>query len=148
MYFWVFKKKLKYKDIKLINIAMIPSNKFKIKNDIKNRLYKMIKEGLIDEIFFLYNQKKINIKNNSIKSIGYKDFWLYFLGEQSFQETIERIINSTNNLFTKQLTWLKKWKDDIFLIENDDKELFLKLSILFKKHEISKIKEKNDLSEY
>ena len=141
MYFWIFKKyilsnKKFNKKLKIINIAIIPSSKYKLQNNIKNRFYEMIKKDFIKEVFFLHNEKKLNTQHNSMKSIGYKDFLLYFYGEKSFQDTVESTIKYTNDLFIKQTSWLKKWQNDIFFIENENKKFFLKLFNLFNKYAI------------
>lgn len=135
MYFWFLKNYIIKKNIniKFLNIAIIPSDKYKLENEIENRLFNMMINGFIEEVYLLFKKKKINLNNNSINSIGYKDFWLFLNGKKSLKNSIRSIIKLTKNLSKKQLTWLKKWKKNIFFLENKDKKIFQRILELINK---------------
>ncbi len=81
----------------------------------------MLKLGLLDEVYNLYTCVNLHLTSQSIRSIGYKDFWLYFDNKLSFDDAKESVINSTINLSNRQMLWLKKWCDDLIYIEDKDK---------------------------
>ncbi len=110
------KKKKKKLDCIFHKIIILPYNKNNLFNSIKNRFYKMLKLGFKEEVLFLYNRGDLNIKMPSIKSIGYKQMWLYFQNKISYNEMINYTINSNIFLIKKQITWLKKWLDSYIIV--------------------------------
>jgi tRNA dimethylallyltransferase len=109
--------------INFINIVLIPIDKYKIYSKIRIRLNKMIEEGFLSEMEYLHNRKDLNLKNQSIKSIGYKDFWLFFKNKISFNHAYSNTINSTINLFDKQIIWLKKFNTNVIYLEVNDNKI-------------------------
>ncbi|HFL8819350.1 MAG TPA: isopentenyl transferase family protein [Candidatus Azoamicus sp. OHIO2] len=138
MYMWIFQnlflkinaKYLPTNNINFINIGIIPNNKISYKKDITTRLQKMLYNGLIEEVFLLHNRVDINLKLNSIHSIGYQELWLYLDNKINFKEAKQLIITSTLNLANKQLLWLKKWQSTIFLFDSKKKYIYLNIQTL------------------
>ena len=120
MYFWTLEKLLK-KNLNFssfLNIAIIPIDKYKLYDKIKKRFDMMLKKGFIDEVFFLRENNYIDFSCKSINSIGYKEILLYINGKLCFSEVEKIILQSTYNLAKKQLTWIKKWKNNLILVDN------------------------------
>lgn len=71
---------------------------------INQRVDKMMKQGLFQEIEGLM---KKNYSNNlqSMKAIGYKEWFAYYQGKQSLEETIELIKKNSRNYAKRQYTW-------------------------------------------
>ncbi len=111
-------KKKKRNSINYIfhKIIILPNNKNILFKIIKNRFYEMLKLGFEDEVLYLYNRGDLNIKMPSIKSIGYKQMWLYFQNKISYNEMINSTIISNIFLIKKQITWLKKWLNSYIII--------------------------------
>ncbi len=105
-------------NFKIYKIIILPNNKNNLIKIVKNRFYKMLSLGFEEEVFNLYIRNNLNIDNNSMKCIGYKQMWLYIDKKISYLQMVEDTINSTLYLIKKQFTWLKKWSSDITIINN------------------------------
>ena len=120
MYFWIlqyfFKKHFNF--FSFLNVAIIPIDKYKLYNNIKKRFYKMIKHGFIEEVYFLRNKKYLALNCKSINAIGYKELWLYLDGKLMFSDVENRVLESTCLLARKQLFWIKKWKNNLILLDD------------------------------
>ena len=71
----------------------------------------MISQGLESEARKIYERYK-NLRYK-IASIGYKEFFKYFDGENSLDETIEEIKRESRRYAKRQMTWFRKEKDYI-----------------------------------
>jgi len=92
---------------------------------IKDRTLKMIKIGLIDEVFYL--EKNYTRKPNSMKSIGIKEVLNYLDGHYTKIEMKEKIITHTLQLAKRQRTFNNsKFPDKISLPLHEMSELLLK----------------------
>lgn len=120
--------------LKFINIAILPIDKNKLYNRIENRFKNMLQMGFVDEVYCLYKRGDLNLASQSIKSIGYKDFWLYFDNKISFKDATESILFSTYNLSNRQLMWLKKWKSDLIYLEFEQSNILNNISFLINKN--------------
>lgn len=74
-------------------------------NRINLRVDEMIKNGAIDEAFNLFI--KYNEKMLDIKAIGYKQMYMYFQKQISFEEMIEEIKKESRRYAKRQITWFK-----------------------------------------
>lgn len=111
-----------------VNIFLLPFNKDIFFCKIKSRVLNMLDNGFLDEVIFLKSILNSNYNFNSIKSIGYKDLFLYLDGKISFSSAINSIFESTFRLAESQIKWIKKFNSNSFFIENKDK-FFLKKCI-------------------
>ncbi len=112
-----FKKKNKNKLNYIFHkIIILPSNKYVLFKFIKNRFYRMLKLGFENEVLYLYNRGDLNITMPSIKSIGYKQMWLYIQNKISYNKMIDDVIINNIFLIKKQITWLKKWLNSYIII--------------------------------
>ena len=64
----------------------------------------MINKGLLKEVESLIPYKN----KNSLKTVGYKEFFEYFEGIYTLTETVERIKKNTRRFAKRQITWFKK----------------------------------------
>jgi tRNA dimethylallyltransferase len=48
-------------------------------------------------------------------AIGYEDIWRYLRGEQSREETVERMACATRKYARRQITWLRKVRDAVMI---------------------------------
>lgn len=81
---------------------------------INARVDQMIITGLEDEALAFYHLKDLN----SLQTVGYKEFFDYFEGKMSYDETVDKIKQNSRNYAKRQLTWFKrdkayKWFDII-----------------------------------
>ncbi len=51
----------------------------------------------------------------SMKSVGYRQVSEYLKGDTSYDEMINKAVNATRQLAKRQMTWLKNWKEVIWI---------------------------------
>ena len=78
---------------------------------INRRTQEMIAAGLADEARAVMHLRDLN----SLNTVGYKEMFEYLDGRMSLNEATEKIARNTRVYAKKQLTWLKKDPDTIFL---------------------------------
>lgn len=71
-------------------------------DNINKRVDKMMDIGLLDEALMIYKEYK-----EKVKSIGYKELFMYFKGEISLNEAIEKIKINSRRYAKRQFTWFK-----------------------------------------
>ena len=71
---------------------------------INQRVDLMMKQGLYQEIEKLM-KKNYSSSLQSMKAIGYKEWFAYFQGNQSLEETLELIKKNSRNYAKRQYTW-------------------------------------------
>ena len=91
--------------------VFLTRNREEIYERINKRVDIMISQGLEDEARKIYD-KYANLRYK-ISSIGYKEFFKYFDGENSLDETIEEIKRESRRYAKRQMTWFRKEKDYI-----------------------------------
>ncbi|HIH2762179.1 MAG TPA: tRNA dimethylallyltransferase [Candidatus Azoamicus sp.] len=104
-----------------LNIVPIPTSKKYMNFYIKKRFLYMLKTGIIEETEKIYIKNNLNLTSKSINSIGYKDIWLYLDNKINFNELKISTFNSTKNLSKRQITWIKKWNNDVYYFETKNK---------------------------
>ncbi len=112
------KNKLLYPDVVFIGIS---PNRNLLYENINNRVDKMIKDGLVNEVNLL--KKEYPFKNQALEAIGYKEFF-YGL---SLNDTIELIKKNTRHYAKRQLTYFKHQFENVLWFEDAESALkFLK----------------------
>jgi len=76
-------------------------------SDIDKRVDSMILEGLEEEVKSLIPYRQ----HNGLQTVGYKEFFDFFDGQQSYEETIALIKKNTRNYAKRQLTWFRRYED-------------------------------------
>ena len=85
----------------------------------RNELYKrinervdlMISEGLLDEVKSLFPYRHLN----ALQTVGYSELFDYLQGKMGLDESISRIKQNTRHYAKRQVTWLNKNKELIWL---------------------------------
>ena len=104
------------KDFNVLSVGII-ANREEIYNKINSRVDKMIDEGLEEEVKNLINSG-LTSENQSMTSIGYKEWFDYYNGNKTKLETIDLIKQHSRNYCKRQLTFLKTIKGlDLLNIE-------------------------------
>lgn len=70
---------------------------------INQRVDYMLEQGLLDEAKLLYNQPT----KQSFQGIGYKEFFPYFMQEETFEEAVNQVKQNSRRYAKRQLTWFK-----------------------------------------
>ena len=71
---------------------------------INQRVDIMINEGLLAEAEQLYPHKELN----ALQTVGYRELFRYFDGDDSLEFAIEEIKKNTRRFSKRQLTWFKR----------------------------------------
>ncbi|WP_068268793.1 tRNA (adenosine(37)-N6)-dimethylallyltransferase MiaA [Caviibacter abscessus] len=82
---------------------------------INKRVDIMIKEGLLEEAKFIYDNYDIN----RIRAIGYKELFSYFKGEITLEKAIEEIKKNSRRYAKRQFTWFRN-KDEYIKYNLDE----------------------------
>ena len=103
--------------------VFLTRNREEIYDRINRRVDIMISQGLEAEARKIYD--KYENLHYKIASIGYKEFFKYFDGENSLDETIEEIKRESRRYAKRQMTWFRKEKDYIIynLSEQSENEV-------------------------
>ena len=104
------------KDFNVLSVGII-ADREEIYNKINRRVDNMIDDGLEEEVKTLINSG-LTSENQSMTSIGYKEWFDYYNGNKTKQETIDLIKQHSRNYCKRQLTFLKTIKGlDLLNIE-------------------------------
>ncbi|MDX1363575.1 tRNA (adenosine(37)-N6)-dimethylallyltransferase MiaA [Arenibacter latericius] len=79
---------------------------------INRRVDLMVEQGLLEEVSPL----KIYSAVNALQTVGYKELFRYMNGEMDLKSAIEEIKKNTRRFAKRQLTWLRK-KEDILWVD-------------------------------
>ena len=91
----------------------------KLYSKINERVDKMFDLGLENEVKILFN-KGINENCQCMQAIGYKEFFPYFKGESSLDDTKNLIKQKSRNYAKRQLTWIRSMNNIIWLDVNKE----------------------------
>ncbi len=85
---------------------------------INQRVDQMMEDGLLEEVSDLVRQG-YGRDLVSMQGLGYKEFFDYFDGNASLEDTVERIKRDTRHFAKRQLTWFRREKDVIWINKKD-----------------------------
>lgn len=103
-------------DFELIKIALIPEDRAQLHQQIEQRFLTMIETGFLQEAKELFERGDLNEDMTAIRSVGYRQAWLFMMGEYDYETFIEKGFVATRQLAKRQLTWLRK-EPDISVID-------------------------------
>lgn len=83
----------------------------KLYERINKRVDLMFEMGLENEISILLKNGVVNKNSQSMSAIGYKEFFDYFEGKKSIDETRELIKKNSRNYAKRQETFIRGFKD-------------------------------------
>lgn len=97
-------------------VTLVPTDRSGLRVRIVDRLDGMLRDGLIDEIISLKETySNLNSESNSMRSVGYRQFWSYLDGRIGFKEARDLSIFATLNLAKRQCTWMRRFSSDLCL---------------------------------
>jgi tRNA dimethylallyltransferase len=100
---------------RVLQLALIPSDRAVLHQRIAERFDAMLAEGLIDEVKSLRRTYALNADLPSMRAVGYRQAWAYLEGEVDISELREQGMAATRQLAKRQLTWLRSWPDAVTL---------------------------------
>lgn len=99
--------------------AIIPNSRKNLHKKIETRFVNMIKNGLLEEVVALRKLSNMHINLPSIRSVGYYQAWEYLNGDYKYDEFILKGVAATRQLAKKQITWIRNWNSNIFILKTD-----------------------------
>jgi tRNA dimethylallyltransferase len=95
---------------RLIEIALVPSDRAVLHRRIDQRFRNMIEAGLVDEVRRLRERYPLRPEMPSMRCVGYRQAWQYLDGEIDAERLYETGAAATRQLAKRQLTWLRSWQ--------------------------------------
>lgn len=92
---------------RLVQVALIPSDRGKLHRRIETRFDGMLEQGLVEELRSLRKRYALNADMPSMRCVGYRQVWQLLQGEITEPELRDRGIYATRQLAKRQLTWLR-----------------------------------------
>lgn len=110
-------------DYVLIALTM---SREKLYERINKRVDLMFEMGLENEISSLLKSGVVNKSSQSMSAIGYKEFFDYFEGKKSIDETRELIKKNSRNYAKRQETFIRGFKDAKWFEDKKEALLYVK----------------------
>ena len=105
-------QKLPYETLKII---ISPEDRSVLHERISLRFKMMLEQGFLDEMKTLMANPKNYSDLPSMRSVGYRQAWEYLEGKTNKRDFIFKGIAATRQLAKRQLTWLRKEENAIWL---------------------------------
>ncbi len=92
---------------RLIELALVPSDRSALHRRIETRFDAMLERGLVEELRALRERYALRPGLPSMRCVGYRQAWQFLEGEIDRGELRDRGIFATRQLAKRQLTWLR-----------------------------------------
>jgi len=100
---------------RVLQLALIPSDRAVLHQRIAARFDAMLAEGLLDEVETLHRDYALRPDLPAMRAVGYRQAWAYLDGDIDMKALREQGIAATRQLAKRQLTWLRSWPDAVVL---------------------------------
>ena len=98
-----------------LKIIIAPADRSVLHERIALRFHQMLNQGFLDEMRTLMANPRNHDELPSMRSVGYRQAWEHLEGKTSRDDFIFKGIAATRQLAKRQLTWLRKEPDAIWL---------------------------------
>ena len=95
----------------LVFIAIHPTERAILHQQIESRFHQMLEDGFINEVKVLFDRGDLDRNLPAIRSVGYRQIWDYLDGQYEYDTMVNKGIAATRQLAKRQLTWLRSWQD-------------------------------------
>lgn len=99
----------------VIKIILNPGDRSILHERIKHRFLNMLDEGFVEEVRTFHEDDQFSRSLPAMRMVGYRQIWKYLDGETDYEEMVEKGIIATRQLAKRQMTWLRKEKNGIWL---------------------------------
>jgi len=104
-------------------IVIAPNSRDLLRERIAIRFKQMIKQGFIEEVEALFKRSDLDLSLPSMRAVGYRQVWEYLQGKTTKEQMIEQGITITRQFAKRQMTWLRREKDALW-IATEDKDIY------------------------
>jgi tRNA dimethylallyltransferase len=94
---------------RVLQLALLPSDRAVLHQRIATRFDQMLAGGLIEEVESLRCHYALEADMPAMRAVGYRQAWAYLDGAMTLGELREQGIAATRQLAKRQLTWLRSW---------------------------------------
>ncbi len=105
-------EELPYQCCKLI---LAPPQRQALHERIAQRFQNMLKAGFVEEVEGLYQRGDLDLQCPSMRCVGYRQIWQHLQGELDYAQMQERGIIATRQLAKRQMTWLRRESNALWL---------------------------------
>jgi len=106
-------------EYRITRVIVSPSSRALLHQRIAQRFHEMLEQGFIDEVRALRARPDLAPEMPSMRAVGYRQLWQYLDGRRTRDEAIARGVAATRQLAKRQLTWLRREPDAVWLDSDD-----------------------------
>ncbi|PFG09562.1 tRNA (adenosine(37)-N6)-dimethylallyltransferase MiaA [Marinobacter sp. LV10MA510-1] len=103
-------------------LAIAPQQRQVLHERIYQRFLAMLDAGLLNELEALMTRGDLDPSMPSMRCVGYRQAWEYLSGHCDHAAFVDKGAAATRQLAKRQLTWLRKWPDALWL-DSDSKDI-------------------------
>ena len=104
----------------VIKLVQAPWSRESLRERIAQRFDLMLQQGFEQEVRDLVKRYALTPDLPSMRSVGYRQMLMYLHRDYSYEEMREKGITATRQLAKRQLTWLRKEHNAVWLKQDDD----------------------------
>jgi tRNA dimethylallyltransferase len=93
--------------LNILTIALVPENRADLGQRIERRFDAMVAAGFVAEVERLKARGDLTPVMPAIRSVGYRQIWMYLAREIGWDEARAKAIAATRQYAKRQLTWLR-----------------------------------------
>jgi tRNA dimethylallyltransferase len=112
-------------DKPVYKIVIAPESRDLLRERIALRFKQMIADGFVAEVTKLHQRGDLSLQLSSMRSVGYRQVWEYLEKQLSYEEMMEQGINITRQFAKRQMTWLRKEQDALWLKSEESNNINL-----------------------
>jgi len=90
-----------------IRLMVCPPDRAVLHERIERRYHAMLEAGFMAEVEALFRRGDLGPDLPSMRTVGYRQAWLYLSGQINYYEMVQRAIEATRQFAKRQLTWLR-----------------------------------------
>lgn len=102
-----------------LTLVICPKDRAVLHDRIARRFKLMLDQGFVEEVETLRRRGDLTPDLPAVRAVGYRQIWSYLEGEISFSEACEAAVAATRQLAKRQLTWLRSWPADGWLLTGE-----------------------------
>lgn len=104
----------------IIKLIQSPWPREILRDRIAQRFNLMLQQGFENEVRGLVKRYALTSDLPSMRSVGYRQMLMYLQGDYSYEEMREKGVTATRQLAKRQLTWLRKEQDAVWLTRDGE----------------------------
>lgn len=104
-----------FERFEIAQIAICPRDRGVLHQRIALRFEQMLQAGFLEEVRGLHQRGDLSAELPAVRAVGYRQLWQHLEGECSLEQAVEQGVAATRQLAKRQLTWLRKWRDLVWI---------------------------------